>query len=177
MSSASRVTIVAPRDIASWTFSLSFRCCSAVMFSGCVWRWRTYTAYHRVFIRPASRDARSTSGFAISGSNGTATARRTSALPSTTTAEGPPEYVAVCRRAGSRRLIGRVDLPLAQALLQFGDGKIDEDDRIRLAHDAVGNALPDVDARRRADDVLHAFEMLDVERGHDRDARGQQCLH
>ena len=44
------------------------------------------------------------------------------------------------------------------------------------AHDAVGNALADVDAGRGADDVLHALEVLHVHRGHHGDAGGEDLL-
>ena len=61
-------------------------------------------------------------------------------------------------------LVGGVDLPRAQPLLQILDREIEVHDLVGLLEEAVRNRLADGDARRALDDVVQALEVLDVER-------------
>src|ERR1019366_1165691 len=78
---------------------------------------------------------------------------------------------------GPRNAISRVDLSGAQALLQILDGKVEVDPLIRLLEKAVGDGFANLDRGDSLDEVVEAFQVLDVERPDDVDAGIEQLEH
>ncbi len=78
---------------------------------------------------------------------------------------------------GALGLLGNVDLALAQALQQLLRRQVHQLDVVGLFQYPVGQSLAHADVGDAFDDVVEAFEMLDVERGVDVDARTQDLLH
>ena len=76
----------------------------------------------------------------------------------------------------ARRGVLHVDLALGEALEQFVGRKIDQHDLVGLVEHRVGHGLAHPHLGDLLDDVVEAFEMLDVERGPDIDAGGQQFV-
>ena len=74
----------------------------------------------------------------------------------------------VARRALD--LLGQVDLAGLEAREQVVGGNVDQHHLVGLVEERVGHRLPDRDAGDAADDVVQAFEVLDVERREDVDA-------
>ena len=66
---------------------------------------------------------------------------------------------------GAARLLGNVDLPLAQPLLQHVGGDIHQLDLVGPLEHGVGHRLAHLDAGDLGDHVVQALEMLDVEGG------------
>ncbi len=75
-----------------------------------------------------------------------------------------------------RRLLGHVDLALAQALEQLLGRQVDQLDLVGVLEERVGHGLAHGDAGDLLDDVVEALEVLDVERGVDVDAGVEQLL-
>ena len=75
------------------------------------------------------------------------------------------------------RLIGDVDLAFPQALDQRLGRQIDQLDLVGVLKHAVGHGFPHPDAGDAFDDVVQAFQMLDVQRGQDVDAGFEDFLH
>ena len=69
--------------------------------------------------------------------------------------------------------VGGINFPLLQPLAQFVGGQINVHNVVGLQHEAVGHAFAHVHARRAQNGVVQAFEVLDVQRGDDVDAREQ----
>ena len=69
-----------------------------------------------------------------------------------------------------------VDLAFGQPLEQFVGRQIDQHDLVGVFEHRVGHRLAHPHARDLLDDVVEAFEVLDVERGPDIDAGGEQFL-
>ena len=78
---------------------------------------------------------------------------------------------------GPGGLLRDVDLPLVQALQQILRRDVDQLDLRGPIEQAVGHGLPHGDAGDLGDDVVEALEMLDIDRGVDIDAGGEQLLH
>ena len=78
-----------------------------------------------------------------------------------------------CAQFGGLR---QIDLAVLQALDQFFRSEVDEDDVVGVAQHGVRHRLAHDDAGDARDDVGEAFEMLDVERRPDIDARVEQFL-
>ena len=78
----------------------------------------------------------------------------------------------VLQRPGD--LVGRVDLPGAQPLVQVLDGQVQVDDLVGLLEEAVGDRLAHRHAGRALDQVVQALQVLDVHRADDVDARVEQ---
>ena len=93
-------------------------------------------------------------------------------LPQGHQVAGPEELL-----HGLGGLLGDVDLALLQPLQQVFRGDIDQLDLDGLVQQAVGHGLPHDDAGDLGHHVVQALEMLDVDRGVDVDAGGQQLLH
>ena len=70
----------------------------------------------------------------------------------------------------------QIDLAVLEALDQLLGGDVDEHDVVGVAQHDVGHRLAHGDAGDARDDVGEAFEVLDVERGPDVDARVEQFL-
>ena len=68
------------------------------------------------------------------------------------------------------RLVAQIDLALAQAPDQIVGRQIDQLDLVGHRQHVVGQGLPHPDAGDALDDVVQAFQMLDVERGQHVDA-------
>src|SRR5215472_9198855 len=73
-------------------------------------------------------------------------------------------------------LLRYIDLALAQALDQVLRRQVDNFDVVRLVENAVGHGFAHANARDPGDDVVEAFDMLNVESGEDIDAGGNQLL-
>ena len=73
-------------------------------------------------------------------------------------------------------LVRHIDLAVAQPLDQVLRRQVDQLDVVGLVDDRVGHRLAHADARDAGDDVVQAFDVLDVERGVDVDAGGDQLL-
>ena len=69
---------------------------------------------------------------------------------------------------------GEVDAAFAEALQEVFGGDVDELDGVGAVDQAVGDGFADADAGDAGDDVVEAFEVLDVERGPDVDAGVEQ---
>ena len=69
-----------------------------------------------------------------------------------------------------------VDLALGEALQQLLGRQVDQHDLVGLLEHAVGHGLAHADARDLLQDVVQAFQVLDVERGPHVDAGGEQLL-
>ncbi len=80
----------------------------------------------------------------------------------------------VARRALD--LLGNVHLAGLEAGEQIVGGDVDQHHLVGIVEERVRNGFPDRDAGDAADDVVQAFEMLDVERREDVDAGRQQLL-
>ena len=80
----------------------------------------------------------------------------------------------VARRALD--LLGNVDLAGLEAREQVVGRDVDQHHLVGIVEDRVGHRLPDGDAGDAADDVVQAFEMLDVEAREDVDAARQQLV-
>jgi hypothetical protein len=94
-------------------------------------------------------------------------------------AEG--EFAEGCQVAGGEVVVERaargladVDLALAQALHQVVGGDVDHLDVVGAVDDGDGDGLLDADAGDLGDDVVEALDVLDVERGVDVDAGGEE---
>ena len=74
------------------------------------------------------------------------------------------------------RLVRDVDLAFVQPLDQVVRGEIDDLDVVGLVENAVGHGLAHPNAGDARDDVVDALDMLDVERGEDVDAGGDQLF-
>ena len=77
---------------------------------------------------------------------------------------------------GFTGLLGKVDLPVLQALDQVVGGQIDQLDLGRLFQDRVRDRLARGHLGHARDDVVQALEMLDVQRRVDVDPGGEQLL-
>ena len=73
-------------------------------------------------------------------------------------------------------LLRDIDLALAQSLDQVVGGEIDDFDVVGLLENAVRHGFAHPDAGDPGDDVVQAFDMLDVERREYVDAGGDQFL-
>ena len=74
------------------------------------------------------------------------------------------------------RLLGQVDLAFLQPLDQIVRRQVDELDGVGAVENRVGHRLAHPDPRDLGDDVVEALDVLDVERGVDVDAVGEQLL-
>jgi hypothetical protein len=79
-------------------------------------------------------------------------------------------------RDGAARLLGHVDLALAQPLDEVVRRQVDQLDLAGQFQDLVGQRLADLDTRDPGDDIVQALDVLDVQRGVDVDAGGEQVL-
>ncbi len=77
---------------------------------------------------------------------------------------------------GALGLLRQVDLPLLEALDEVFRGQIDDLDVVGAVDDRVRHRLAHAHAGDRGDDVVEAFDVLDVQRRVDVDAGGQQFL-
>ncbi len=77
---------------------------------------------------------------------------------------------------GARRRVLHVDLALGEALEQFVGREVDQHDLVGLIEHRVGHGLAHAHLGDLQDDVVEAFEVLDVERGPDVDAGVEQFL-
>ena len=75
------------------------------------------------------------------------------------------------------RLLGDIDLALLEALNQVFRREVDELDGIGAIEDGIGHGLAHAHARDLRDDVVQAFDVLDVDSGVDVDASVQQLFH
>jgi len=66
---------------------------------------------------------------------------------------------------GARGRFLHIDLALGETLEQFVGREIDKNDLVRLVENAVRHGLAHADLADLLDDVVEAFEMLDVQRG------------
>ncbi len=73
-------------------------------------------------------------------------------------------------------LLGNVDLAGLEPREQVVGRDVDQHHFVGVVEERVGHRFPDRDAGDPADDVVEAFEMLDVERGEDIDAACQQLF-
>ena len=78
---------------------------------------------------------------------------------------------------GALGLLRHIDLAFTQPLEQFLGGQVDERDFVGEIEHAIGNRLPHANARDLPDDVVQAFEVLDVDGRVNVDARVQQFVH
>ena len=78
---------------------------------------------------------------------------------------------------GARGLFGDIDLAFLETLNQVVGRKIDDLDIVGPVEHAVGHGLAHADAGDLRHHVVEAFDVLDVERGEDVDARDQQFLN
>ena len=74
-------------------------------------------------------------------------------------------------------LLGDIDLAFPQALDQIVGGDVDQLDGIGTVEDRVGHGLAHANAGDLRDDVVEAFDVLNVDRGVDVDAAVQQLFH
>ena len=74
-------------------------------------------------------------------------------------------------------LVRDVDLSFLQPLEQIVGRQVDELDIVSIFENGIGDRLTDPDVRDLRDDVVEAFDVLDIERGIDVDAGAQQLLH
>ena len=74
------------------------------------------------------------------------------------------------------RHVRHVDLALGEALQQLVGRQVDEHDLVGVLEHVIGHGLAHPDAGDALQDVVEAFEMLDVERRPHVDAGGQQLL-
>jgi hypothetical protein len=74
-------------------------------------------------------------------------------------------------------LVRDVDLAFLESLQQFIGRQVDDGHLVGVIEDGVGNRLPHPYSRDLSDDVVQAFQMLDVDRGEDVDAGVEQLLH
>ena len=77
---------------------------------------------------------------------------------------------------GARRRVLNIDLSLGQPLEELVRRQVDKDKLVRLVEHRIGHGLAHADPRDALDDVIEAFEMLDVQRRPDVDPRRQQFL-
>ncbi len=77
---------------------------------------------------------------------------------------------------GALGLLRQVDLAFLEALDQILGREVDDLDVVGAVEDAVGHRLAHADARDLRDHVVEALDVLDVERGVDVDAGGEQLL-
>ncbi len=77
---------------------------------------------------------------------------------------------------GGARLFGHVDLALAQALQQFARRQVHQQQFVGFLQDPIGHGFAHLHAGDVADVVVEAFQVLDVDRGVDVDAGGEQLL-
>ncbi|MNX70688.1 hypothetical protein D3C86_1019590 [compost metagenome] len=75
---------------------------------------------------------------------------------------------------GMARLLGQVDLALAQAAQQFVGGQVHQHDVVGIVEHGIGHGLPDPHAGDAAHGLVQALQVLHVDRGPDVDAGGQQ---
>ena len=73
-------------------------------------------------------------------------------------------------------LLRNIDLALPQALDQVVWREVDHFDLVGSVEDRIRHRLPHAHAGDLGDDIVEAFDMLDVERGIDVDAGGEQLL-
>ena len=73
-------------------------------------------------------------------------------------------------------LVRHIDLAVAQPLDQIVRRQVDQLDVVGLVDDRVRHRLAHADAGDARDDVVQAFDVLDIERGVDVDAGGDQFL-
>src|SRR5664279_3814534 len=78
---------------------------------------------------------------------------------------------------GDESLRRWIHLALLQAVAELGHGKIHVHDGVRLADDAIGDALLHLQAGCGLHDVLHALEVLHVDGRHHRNARREKVFH
>ncbi len=74
-------------------------------------------------------------------------------------------------------LLRDVDLAFFQPLDQLVRRKVDDFDVVRLVEKGIRHGLADADAGDLRDDIVQAFDMLNVERGVNVDAGGEQLFH
>ena len=77
---------------------------------------------------------------------------------------------------GALGLVRHIDLAVLQALDQVVRRQVDQLDVVGLVDDRIRHGLAHADAGDLRDDVVQAFDVLDVERGVDVDAGGDQLL-
>ena len=77
---------------------------------------------------------------------------------------------------GALGLVRHIDLAVLQPLDQIVRRQVDQFDVVGLVDDRIRHCLAHPDAGDPGDDVVQAFDMLDVERGVDIDAGGDQLL-
>ena len=70
-----------------------------------------------------------------------------------------------------------IDLALAKPLHQLVRRKVDDFDIVGSVEDGIGNRFPDADAGNLFDNVVEAFNVLDVQRRIDIDPGGKQLFH
>ncbi len=70
-----------------------------------------------------------------------------------------------------------IDLALAKPLHQLVRRKVDDFNIVGSVEDAIGNRFPDADAGNLLDNVVEAFNVLDVQRRIDIDPGGKQLFH
>ena len=185
-----------PSCCASSRFLLSSRCVAASMrvrSSSGVWM---YTAYQGTLSRSAIRAVFRKSAGALGlrlesptitrsvaeSGNWSASARRVAAIDQV--GDLGQRDLAQPRQVRRREEVlergvdplGRVDLARVEPLDQVFDGDVDVDDLVGLGEHAVGNALLHPDVRHALDLVVEAFEMLDVHRCDDVNARVEQVF-
>src|SRR5664279_3814532 len=78
---------------------------------------------------------------------------------------------------GDESLRRWIHLALLQAVAELGHRKIHVHDGVRLADDAIGDALLHLQAGCGLHDVLHALEVLHVDGRHHRNARREKVFH
>ncbi len=78
---------------------------------------------------------------------------------------------------GTARGGRHIDLAIVQALDEVVRCYIDDLDIVGAVDDQVRHRFPHADARDLGDDIVQAFDMLDVERRIDVDAAGEDFLH
>ncbi len=91
---------------------------------------------------------------------------------------------AQCRQVAGREIVAdralglvrHVDLAVAQPLDQVLRRQVDQLDVVGLVDDRVRHRLAHADAGDARDDIVQAFDVLDIERGVDVDAGGDQFL-
>ena len=74
-------------------------------------------------------------------------------------------------------LLGNVNLAFPEPLDQLLGRQVDDLDVVGLVEHQVRHRLAHADARDLRHDIVQALDMLDVERGVDVDANGEQFLH
>jgi hypothetical protein len=80
-------------------------------------------------------------------------------------------------RQGGLDALGRIDLALLETPAEVRGRQVDVHDLVGLGENGIGQPLADLDADRVLDDVVEAFEVLDVERADDVDSGGQDILN